>query len=167
MKEEKRHPIDPRLIMGNPVCLVAFGFGSGLAPKAPGTVGTLAAIPFYLLAAYLPLPAYLMLVLALFVLGVWLCGRCERTLGIEDHSGIVFDEFVGLFITLTAAPVTPTVIVTGFCLFRLFDVFKPWPIAWFDRRLHGGLGIMLDDVIAGMYGALCLIGLRHILPDLF
>jgi len=160
MTATKRQPVPARLILRNPICLLAFGFGSGLVPKAPGTFGTLAAIPFYWLAAPLPVPAYLLLVLGLFVAGVWICGRCEQIIGVEDHSGIVFDEFVGLFITFIAAPATPAVVVAGFCLFRLFDVLKPWPIAWFDRRVHGGLGIMLDDVLAGIFAALCLMGLR-------
>lgn len=161
MNPDKRRLISPALILGNPVCLLAFGFGSGLAPKAPGTLGTLAALPLYLLAAPLPLPAYLALVLAMFVAGVWLCGRCEQIIGVEDHSGIVWDEFVGLFVTFIAAPVSVFNVVAGFCLFRLFDVWKPWPIAWFDRRLHGGLGIMLDDILAGVYAALCLSTLRY------
>jgi phosphatidylglycerophosphatase A len=156
----KRQPIPSRVVLRNPICLLAFGFGSGLAPKAPGTFGTLAAIPFYWLAAPLPVPAYLLLALGMLIAGIWICGRCEQIIGVDDHSGIVFDEFVGLFVTFIAAPATPAVVFAGFCLFRLFDILKPWPIAWFDRRVHGGLGIMLDDVLAGMYAALCLTGLR-------
>ncbi|QSA97460.1 phosphatidylglycerophosphatase A [Methylococcus sp. EFPC2] len=161
MKSNKRRAIPPALVLRNPICFLAFGFGSGLAPKAPGTFGTLAAVPFYLLASGLPLQAYLALVILAFVAGVWLCGRCEKIIGAEDHSGIVWDEFVGLFVTYIAAPVTPAYVVAGFCLFRLFDVWKPWPIAWFDRRVHGGLGIMLDDVLAGIYAALGLAVLRY------
>ncbi|MDD5036067.1 MAG: phosphatidylglycerophosphatase A [Methylococcaceae bacterium] len=150
MADNKREKIPVSRVLNSPICLLAFGFGSGLAPVAPGTFGTLAAVPLYLLAASLPLPAYLGLTLFLFLAGVWLCGRCEQILGVKDHSGIVFDEFVGLFITLTAVPVAPIPLIAGFLLFRLFDIVKPWPIAWFDRNVHGGLGIMLDDALAGL-----------------
>lgn len=151
MTPSKRTAIPSRLVLSNPICFMAFGFGSGLAPKAPGTVGTLAAVPFYLALSTLPLPVYLAATVVLFALGVWLCSRCERILGVEDHSGIVWDEFVGFFITMTAVAPTPMSVVAGFLLFRLFDVWKPWPIRYFDRSLHGGLGIMLDDVLAGVY----------------
>jgi len=156
MTHSKRTPISPRLIFTDPACFLAFGFGSGLAPMAPGTFGTLAALPFYLGLAHLPLPAYVAAVALAFALGVWLCSRCERTLGVEDHSGIVWDEFVGLFVTMTAVQPTPGTVIAGFLLFRLFDIWKPWPIRHFDRSVHGGFGIMLDDVLAGLYGALVL-----------
>ena len=151
MANGKREKIPAARVLKDPICFLAFGFGSGLAPKAPGTFGTLAAVPLYLLASSLPLPAYLGLTLLMFLAGVWLCGRCEQILGVQDHSGIVWDEFVGLFITLAGAPVTPGEVIAGFLLFRLFDVLKPWPIGWFDRRVHGGLGVMLDDVLAGLF----------------
>ncbi len=157
----KRQQIPASRVLQNPICFLAFGFGSGLAPKAPGTFGTLAAVPFYLLFAKLPLPAYLALTLLLFLIGVWVCGRCEQILGVDDHSGIVWDEFVGLFITLAGVPASPYVVMAGFCLFRLFDIFKPWPISWLDRHVHGGLGIMLDDVLAGAYAWLALFALLN------
>lgn len=135
---------------------LAFGFGSGYAPKAPGTFGTLAAIPLYLLVAGLPLAGYLVMVVALFALGVWLCGRTARDMGVHDHPGIVWDEIVGFLITMTAVPLAWQWVVAGFVLFRLFDILKPWPIRWLDRHVHGGLGIMLDDVLAGVFAALCL-----------
>ena len=146
-------------IFADPVCFVAFGFGSGLAPIAPGTFGTLAAVPLYLLASSLEKPIYLGLTLLLFLVGVWICGRCEQALGIEDHSGIVWDEIVGFFIAMTGVPVSLAAVASGFALFRLFDVFKPWPIGFLDRRIHGGLGIMLDDAFAGAYAwlGLCLL----------
>lgn len=159
MAKGKRQAIRADQVLGNPVCFLAFGFGSGLAPKAPGTFGTLAAVPLFLLASSLPLPAYLALTVLMFLAGVWLCGRCERILGIQDHSGIVWDEFVGLFITLVAAPISLGTVTAGFLLFRLFDVLKPWPISWLDRRVHGGLGIMLDDALAGLFAWACLFGL--------
>ena len=135
----------------NPIHLLAFGFGSGLAPKAPGTFGTLAAVPLYFALAPLPLPMYLMIVAATFALGVGICGIASHDLGVHDHPGIVWDEFVGLWVTLIAAPAGWWWVVVGFLLFRLFDIWKPWPIGWADKQVSGGLGIMLDDLIAGLY----------------
>ena len=152
MAKSKRTPIPARTIFTHPICFLAFGFGSGLAPRAPGTFGTLAAVPLYLAASALPLPVYLAIAALMFVLGIWLCGRCERVLGVEDHSGIVCDEFVGFFVTMIAVPPTPATVIAGFALFRLFDIWKPWPIRLVDRRLHGGLGVIFDDVLAGVYG---------------
>lgn len=145
-----------KLVFTNPIHFLAFGFGSGLAPFAPGTFGTLAAVPLYLLLAQLSLPVYLLLVVLSFIFGVWICGRAGDDLGVHDHGGIVWDEFVGLWITLIAAPAGWGWIVVGFLLFRLFDIWKPWPIGWADRQVSGGLGVMLDDVIAGIYALLLL-----------
>lgn len=135
----------------NPVHLLAFGFGSGAATKAPGTWGTLAAVVPYLALAQLPLLAYLSVVLLAFIAGVYICGRTAADLGVHDHGGIVWDEFVGLWISLIALPAGWPWLVAGFVLFRIFDIAKPWPIGWADRRVSGGLGIMLDDVLAGFY----------------
>ena len=134
----------------NPMHLIAFGFGTGFAPVAPGTVGTLLGIPLFLLLAPLPLAYYLVVVAGLFALGVWVCGRVSRDLGTHDHEGIVWDEIVGLLVALTAVPVEIPVLVAGFVLFRVVDVLKPWPIRWLDRRIGGGLGIMADDLAAGV-----------------
>ena len=140
----------------NPVHLLAFGFGSGLAPVAPGTFGTLAAIPFYLLMARLPLAGYLLVLLLVILAGIRICGRASRDLGVHDHPGIVWDEFAGFFVTMIAAPPGWPWILAGFALFRFFDILKPWPIGWLDRRVGGGLGIMLDDLVAGLYAWLLL-----------
>jgi phosphatidylglycerophosphatase A len=161
---DKRTKIDTRRIFADPVCLLAFGFGSGLAPKAPGTFGTLAAIPLYLAAATLPVPAYAAVTALMFAAGIWICGRCERTLQVEDHSGIVWDEFVGFFITMTAMPLNWPTVLCGFALFRLFDVLKPWPIRHLERNLHGGLGVMMDDVLAGAFAWSVLFLMRPWLP---
>ena len=139
-----------------PIHLLAFGFGSGLAPVAPGTFGTLAAVPLYLLLAPLPLPAYLAVVTAVSLAGIWICGRASRDLGVHDHPGIVWDEIAGFLVTMTAAPRGWSWLLLGFLLFRLFDIFKPWPIGWLDRRVRGGLGIMLDDLLAGAFAWLVL-----------
>ncbi|MEJ2361857.1 MAG: phosphatidylglycerophosphatase A [Gammaproteobacteria bacterium] len=150
-------PIPPRLLR-DPGHLLSFGFGSGLSPYAPGTFGTLAAIPFYLLMSRLPFTAYMAVTLACLLLGVYVCGRTGKVLGVHDHSAIVWDEFVGLFITMMFAPVSLLTLVLGFILFRLFDILKPWPVCVIDTRIKGGLGVMLDDVIAGIYAMLVLQG---------
>lgn len=143
-------------VFSSPVHFLAFGFGSGLSPFAPGTAGTLAAIPLYLLCSQLPLLAYLLVVLAVSLAGIWICGESSRRLGVHDYGGIVWDEFAGFLLTMTAAPAGWVWIVAGFFLFRLFDVWKPWPVRVADRDMGGGLGIMLDDILAGVYSWLAL-----------
>ncbi|MEW8028913.1 MAG: phosphatidylglycerophosphatase A [Candidatus Thiodiazotropha sp.] len=156
MSEEQAAPD-----MSKPVHLLAFGFGSGLLPKAPGTYGTLVGIPFYLLLQPLSLSLYMLFVLLAFVAGLWICQRTSDDLGVHDHSGIVWDEIVGFLVGMAFAPPGWVWIVIGFLLFRLFDILKPWPILWIDRRVKGGLGIMLDDLLAGLYtaGAIFLLNL--------
>ena len=151
-----------RTVLTSPVHFLAFGFGSGLSPKAPGTMGTLAAIPLYLLLMNLPLTGYLLAVLLISVAGVWICGESSRRLGVHDHGGIVWDEFAGFLLTMTAAPQGWQWIVLGFALFRLFDIWKPWPVRVADRQLHGGLGIMLDDILAGIYAWLVLQAVAYV-----
>ncbi len=140
---------------------LATGFGTGRAPRAPGTVGSLVGVLFYLAIAGLPLPAYLAVVLLLAVVGVWVCDRAGKILGVTDHPGTVWDEIVGLLITMTATPPSLLGMALGFALFRLFDILKPWPVAGIERRVAGGLGVMLDDVMAGLYALACLQILRH------
>ncbi|HID80908.1 MAG TPA: phosphatidylglycerophosphatase A [Chromatiales bacterium] len=142
----------PGVIFSDPVHFLAFGFGSGLAPFAPGTFGTLVAIPLFLLLSKLPAAGYFLVMLALLFFGIWLCGRSAEKLGVHDHGGIVWDEIVGLLITLFMIPAGWVWIVLGFVLFRFFDIVKPWPIRWLDKQVDGGLGIMLDDVLAGIFG---------------
>lgn len=134
-----------------PVHFLAFGCGSGLSPKAPGTMGTVAAVPFYLLLQLLSLPLYLFIVALACLIGFWLCDKTSKELGVHDHPGIVWDEFCGYWITMIAAPAGWLWIVTGFILFRIFDIWKPWPIRWLDKKVHGGFGIMIDDIIAGVF----------------
>lgn len=141
---------DRRWLGRNPLRWLAFGLGSGLAPKAPGTAGTLAALPLALLLTLLPVWPQLGFLLAAFALGVWLCGRAARELGAHDHGGIVWDEWVGLWLTVWLLPAGWPWWLAAFLLFRLFDVIKPWPIRWLDRRVHGGFGIMLDDAVAAL-----------------
>lgn len=155
MDSPRRHPIPPRLL-ANPVHLLSFGFGTGLAARAPGTVGTLVGIPLFLLLAPLPTATYLLVCAGLFLLGIFLCGASARALGVHDHSGIVWDEVVGFLFVMTAVPLGWGWVLGGFVLFRIFDIWKPWPIRTLDRRLGGGLGIMLDDLLAALYAWLVL-----------
>jgi phosphatidylglycerophosphatase A len=143
---------DPR-VWRDPFHWLAFGFGAGTVPLAPGTAGTAVAVPVYLLLSRASLPVYLLAVAAVCVFGVWLCGRTARELGVHDHPGIVWDEIAGYLITMVGAPTAPLWWVLGFILFRVFDIAKPWPIRWVDRRVGGGWGIMFDDMLAGAYGA--------------
>ena len=149
----------PKPELGNPVHLLAFGFGAGCSPRAPGTMGTLVAVAIYLPLASLDWFTYLLVVVAISAFGVWLCGRAAAELGVHDHPGIVWDEIAGYLVTMIAAPAGWAWLVVGFVLFRLFDIWKPWPIGWLDRHVHGGAGIMLDDLLAGLFAAACLQGL--------
>jgi len=146
----------PGLDLKKPVHLLAFGFGAGVAPKAPGTWGTLVAVPLFLLMQSLSLPVYLGITLVLALLGVWLCSVAANDLGVHDHPGIVWDEIIGYLITMIAAPAGWLWWVAGFLLFRLFDILKPWPINAIDKGVGGGVGIMLDDVLAGLMALCCL-----------
>ncbi|WED43679.1 phosphatidylglycerophosphatase A [Legionella cardiaca] len=134
----------------DPSYFIAFGFGSGLLPVAPGTWGTLAAIPLYLLIMGQSLGIYLAIVVAAFILGVWVSDKVSRELGVHDYSGIVWDEVVGYLLTMTMAPAGVLWIIIGFFLFRIFDIWKPQPIRTIDRHVRGGMGIMLDDVLAAI-----------------
>lgn len=134
----------------NPSYFIAFGLGSGLLPKMPGTWGTLMAIPFYLLLANTSVLSYLFIVLVLFIIGVVVCEKVTRDLQVHDYPGIVIDEMVGLLLTLFMIPKTTVYIIAGFLLFRLFDIWKPWIIKKVDKTVKGGLGIMLDDVLAAV-----------------
>lgn len=134
-----------------PVQFLALGFGSGLAPKAPGTFGTLAAIPLFLLLSMLSPIFYLSAVILMSVAGIYICGKAADDVGVHDHPAIVWDEFVGYFITMIMVPVSWQSIAMGFLLFRVFDILKPWPISFIDKKISGGLGIMLDDILAGVF----------------
>jgi phosphatidylglycerophosphatase A len=140
----------------DPIQFLALGFGSGLAPKAPGTFGTLAAIPLVLLCSVLAPLHYVIIVFLMSVIGIYLCGYTAKAAGVHDHPAIVWDEFVGLFITMFMIPITWQTVLVGFILFRLFDIFKPWPISWLDKHCHGGFGIMIDDVVAGFAALACM-----------
>jgi len=152
-----KNKLTPRQILSDPVLFLAFGFGSGLAKKAPGTLGTLAAIPIYGLFVQTGTVAYSLLTLVVMVSGVWICDQAAEKLGEHDFGGIVWDEIAGLLITMALVPFSWQALIAGFMLFRLFDIVKPWPIRWADRRVQGGFGIMLDDVLAGVIAGLILL----------
>jgi phosphatidylglycerophosphatase A len=150
-------PPDWRFITRHPAHFLAFGLGSGLAPKAPGTFGTLAALPLYYLIAAFATPLQLYGVIAVaFIAGVWLCGKTGRALGVADHSGIVWDEIVAFWLVLAFTPQHIVWVTAAFGLFRLFDIWKPYPINWFDAHLKNGFGVMFDDLLAAGYSVLVL-----------
>ncbi|MDO9163116.1 MAG: phosphatidylglycerophosphatase A [Methylococcaceae bacterium] len=147
-----KNKLTPKQIVSDPVLFLAFGFGSGLAKKAPGTFGTLAAVPLYLaLVQAQSLMVYSVVTLLVILVGVWICGQAAEKLGEHDFGGIVWDEIAGFLVTMWLVPFTWQAVALGFILFRVFDIVKPWPIRWIDRQVHGGLGIMLDDVLAGVF----------------
>jgi phosphatidylglycerophosphatase A len=154
--------VPPGLLL-DPVGFLALGFGSGLVPVGPGTAGTLVAIPVYLLLQPLNLAVYLAVVTLAFLAGIGICAHAANRLGVHDHPGIVWDEIVGYLVTMTAAPAGWEWVAGGFVLFRIFDIAKPWPIRWLDRQVHGGLGIMLDDLLAGVFAAAVLQVLVYLL----
>lgn len=143
-------------ILTDPVLFLAFGFGSGLVKKAPGTMGTLAAIPLYLLCVQFDVWIYALLTLIATIVGVWICAVAAKKLNEHDYGGIVWDEVAGYLITMLFVPYSWQAMLIGFALFRLFDIVKPQPIKWIDAKVTGGLGIMLDDVLAAIFAGLLL-----------
>lgn len=148
-------PVPVKALFDSVANFFALGAGLGLAPKAPGTFGTLLGIPLLFLMPS-NLLAYLVVLVVLFAFGVWCCDECARYLGVHDHGAIVWDEVVGYLITMMALPVTWQWILAGFIVFRIFDIAKPWPISWVDRQVKGGMGIMVDDVLAGVFAGITL-----------
>jgi phosphatidylglycerophosphatase A len=152
-----------RALLSSPAGWLACGFGSGLAPVAQGTFGSLAAILPWLLLRQLSLPINLLVIAIGFAIGVWACDVAGRALGVDDHRSLVWDEFIGQWIALLPALLAPWwAVIVGFILFRLFDVWKPWPIRWLDRHLKGGMGVMVDDVVAGLFAAILLWLVLHL-----
>jgi phosphatidylglycerophosphatase A len=146
-----------RVSLLNPVHFFALGFGSGLAPKMPGTFGTLAALPLVvLLSYYASFSVYLIVTILVSIVGIWICGKTAADMDVHDDSSIVWDEVAGMLITMLAVPLSWQTLLAGFVLFRFFDILKPWPISYLDKHVHGGFGIMIDDVLAGLF-ALCIL----------
>lgn len=151
-----------KILLTTPDGLIAGGFGSGLSPKAPGTAGSAAALIPGVLLLHAGLPVLAAAIVVCTVVGIWACERTGKRLGVHDHGAIVIDEFAGLWIALVAATVSPWSIAAAFVLFRVFDILKPPPIGWLDRHIHGGAGVMVDDLVAGVFAAAALYGLRSL-----
>ncbi|MCB1827162.1 MAG: phosphatidylglycerophosphatase A, partial [Coxiellaceae bacterium] len=139
-----------RLIWTNPWIFIACGFGIGTLPIMPGTYATIASALLCLLLAKLNLTFYIAVVALLNIAGVWLCGYANKAFGTDDHPAAVWDEIAAFPITLIAIPFTWYYLLIAIVLFRIFDILKPWPICWIDKNLHGGLGVMLDDILAAL-----------------
>lgn len=156
MRKNANKRVLARTVVTDPVHFLAFGFGAGLLPWAPGTFGSIPG----LLLAWITLPLSmewkLMVASALVMAGIWVCGESARRLGTHDHPGIVWDEITGMYLTLLVAPTQIAYWALAFALFRLFDIWKPWPIRDLDHRMAGGVGIMLDDLVAALYAAILL-----------
>jgi phosphatidylglycerophosphatase A len=148
--------------LADPVHCLALGFGAGLVPFAPGTFGSLVGLVFALAIAPLGFAWLLVATLAAIVAGLWICGESARRLGVHDHPAIVWDEVAGMMVTMLAVPDAWWGAPLAFALFRLFDIAKPWPIREVDHGLGGGAGIMLDDVLAGLFAALGLIVVGYV-----
>ena len=140
-----------KVALGSPSGLLAFGFGSGLSPVAPGTMGTLVAIPFVFVLRGLGTPGFWIALFLLFLLGIVVCGNVSRKLGVHDHGGIVWDEMLGYWLSVAFVPLQWHWLLAAFVLFRFFDILKPWPIRQLDRQVSGGFGIMIDDVVAALF----------------
>jgi phosphatidylglycerophosphatase A len=145
-----------KVSLKNPWHFAAFGFGAGLIPFMPGTFGSLVAIPLLIAMSYLNDYWFISITVLSFILGIKICQKASDAMGMHDHGSIVWDEIAGMFVTFLFIPISITTLVAGFLLFRLFDILKPWPIRVFDKNVHGGFGIMIDDIVAGAMACICL-----------
>jgi phosphatidylglycerophosphatase A len=145
-----------KFLLSHPAHFFALGFGSGLAPKAPGTFGTLIGLPLFWLISDFSLSAQLLYILILFIAGIYVCDKTGKDLGVADHSGIVWDEIAAIMLVLTIVPVTWFWWILAFALFRLFDIWKPYPICYVDAKLKNGFGVMFDDLLAAIFAMLVL-----------
>ncbi len=150
-------------LLKSPVLMLAFGFGSGLSKKAPGTMGTILAVILFYGLMLMGTTWYVVGLVLVTLSGSWICGEASKKLDVHDHGGIVWDEVAGYLLTMYWAPFTLQNMLIGFVLFRLFDILKPWPINWLDKHVSGGFGIMIDDILAGLMAAACLQGLLTII----
>ena len=151
-----------KVALTTPSGLLAFGFGSGLSPFAPGTMGTLVAIHFIFALKSLGTPGFWIVLLLAFLLGIWLCDRVSRKLGVHDHGGIVCDEMVGYWLSMAFVPLQWQWLLAAFVLFRFFDIVKPWPIRQLDQKVSGGFGIMIDDIVAALFTIIILAVLQYL-----
>ena len=146
-----------KLLISHPAHFFGLGFGSGLAPKAPGTFGTLVGLPLFWLISGYALSVQLAIIAALFIIGIYFCDATGKALGVADHGAIVWDEIVAMMLVLTIAPMHWISWLIAFCLFRLFDIWKPFPICYFDAKLKNGFGVMFDDLLAAIYAMLSMV----------
>ena len=153
--------ISPKLVFSHPAHFLAFGFGAGLSPYAPGTVGTLVGFPLFFLLCGIDPVVYFSVVAVLYVAGIWFCDVAGKAVGVADHGGIVWDEIVAFMLVLPFAPQTLLGYTLAFALFRLFDIWKPFPIRYADKHIHGGFGVMFDDFLAAIYAVTFLFLLAH------
>ena len=153
----KRRPIGFK-----PALWIAFGFGTGFVPKAPGTAGTLLGIPLVIMISQTSIVLQVVILVVLFVLGCMVCQMAADWLGEQDPGAVVWDEVVGYCVAMAFLPATLTTVVVAFILFRLADIVKPWPISWFERRIAGGTGIMLDDLLAGVLTNIVIHGMIYV-----
>ena len=151
---------DLRFLLSNPLHFLALGFGTGLSRIAPGTMGTLLAVPLFFGLMHTPELLHYVVITALFLIGIPICAVAGRHLGVSDHSGIVWDEIVAFLLVLEFTTLSWQWWITAFLLFRLFDIWKPFPISYFDARLKGGFGVMFDDLLAAVYAIACMKGLQ-------
>ena len=153
-----------RFMLRHPAHVIALGFGAGLVPRAPGTAGTLLALPLYwALTPFFAAPELLVLLAFAFVLGVWSCARTGRALGASDHGAMVWDEIVAFMLVLVFTPAGYAWQAAAFVLFRIFDILKPPPIRYFDRTLKSGFGVMFDDLLAAFYALLVLAAAKQLI----
>jgi Phosphatidylglycerophosphatase A and related proteins len=153
-KQDRNKDFKQYLKLSNPIHLLAVGLGSGMSPIMPGTMGSLMAVPLWFLFNGLQLALYWVLIIVAFVFGCFLCQKTSDDTHTHDSGHIVWDEFVGMWITLFFIPQVSAIwIAIAFIAFRIFDMAKPWPIRWFDKRVPGGFGIMIDDVIAAIFSS--------------
>ena len=146
-----------KFLLSHPAHFFSLGFGSGLAPKAPGTFGTIIGLPLFLLISSYGLSVKLAIIAALFIIGIYCCDKTGKALGVADHGAIVWDEIVAMMLVLVFAPLTWLGWLVAFCLFRLFDIWKPFPIHYFDAKLKNGFGVMFDDLLAAIYAIICVL----------
>jgi phosphatidylglycerophosphatase A len=153
-----------RFLFSHPAHFLSFGFGAGLFPRSPGTAGTLVAFPLYwYLAPRLSDALFILVLIWAFAIGVWVCDKTGRELGVSDYGGIVWDEIVAFMLVLFFTPAGFFWQLLAFSLFRFFDILKPEPIRHFDKTWHGGLGVMFDDILAAGYALLCLAVIKTLL----
>jgi len=162
--DELRFKPNWKFLLSHPAHFIAFGFGAGLSPKAPGTAGTLVAFPIYwVLAPRLSDALFIFVLIWAFAIGVWACDKTGKALGVDDYGGLVIDEIVAFMLVLFFTPAGMIWQLLAFFLFRFFDIWKPEPIRHFDKTWHGGLGVMFDDILAAGYAVLCLAIIKAVL----